>query len=389
MTHLLAALACLGHLILMTGLHNLVYGLRTPKWVGTAAHVAAALGVIALPVGLVAGWGLPLTNLLAQPPSCWTHAAVQAYLGVCLAALFLFLPAITVRRLLRERPITVTRTETVDFARQLGHLPVGDGQHHWMAHLPGNELFRVECVEADVHLPRLPAAWDGLKLLHLTDLHFHGTPDREWFAAVIERCNAWQPDLVALTGDIADSPRHHRWIIPLLGRLRWKHAAFAILGNHDYYLEEPEIIRRRLRRVGFTVLSNRWEAATLLGEPLVVVGDERPWCPLPLTLDGCPGGAFRLGLSHTPDNIGWARANGIDLVLAGHVHGGQIRFPIIGPMVMPSRFGRWYDEGAFAEPPSILYVSRGLSGEEPLRYNCPPEVTLLTLRRPPEASRHA
>jgi predicted MPP superfamily phosphohydrolase len=56
---------------------------------------------------------------------------------------------------------------------------------------------------------------------------------------------------------------------------------------------------------------------------------------------------------------------------------------------MPSRFGRWYDEGSFDEPPSILYVSRGLSGEEPIRYNCTPEVTLLTLRCAPEVDRHA
>ena len=74
-------------------------------------------------------------------------------------------------------------------------------------------------------------------MLHLTDLHLHGTPDRDYFRAVMDRCAAWRPDLVAFTGDIADSPTHHRWIVPLLGRLRWNVAALAILGNHDHYVD--------------------------------------------------------------------------------------------------------------------------------------------------------
>ena len=107
--------------------------------------------------------------------------------------------------------------------------------------------------------------------------------------------------------------------------------------------------------------------------------------PVEPDLSACPDGPFRLCLSHTPDNLAWAARHGIDLMLSGHVHGGQIRFPWIGPLVMPSRYGRWYDQGAFDEPPAILYDSRGLSGEEPVRYNCLPEATLLTLRRPPDS----
>ena len=71
---------------------------------------------------------------------------------------------------------------------------------------------------------------------------------------------------------------------------------------------------------------------------------------------------------------------GIDLMLAGHVHGGQIRLPPFGSVLVPSRYGRRYDAGAFDEPPTLLHVSRGLSGEHPVHYNCLPEVTLLTLR---------
>ena len=81
-----------------------------------------------------------------------------------------------------------------------------------------------------------------------------------------------------------------------------------------------------------------------------------------------------------PDNIRWARRKGMDLMLSGHVHGGQIRFPVVGSMLVPSRYSRRYDCGVFAEGPTLLHVSRGLSGEHPLRFGSRPEVTRLTLR---------
>lgn len=77
----------------------------------------------------------------------------------------------------------------------------------------------------------------------------------------------------------------------------------------------------------------------------------------------------------------WARQHGIDLMLAGHNHGGQIRFPLVGSVFVPSRYSRRYDRGTFAEPPTVLHVSRGLAGQHPLRYNCRPEVTKLILTR--------
>ncbi|MBY0233265.1 MAG: metallophosphoesterase [Gemmataceae bacterium] len=374
MTHLLAALACLGHLVLMVGSHNLLYGLRAPKWFSGLVHVVHALAVLALPIGLVAGWGWSLAGLRDRP-------VMLAYLALCLAALFVLLPLVSLARALRPDPLRYERREVVDLTRQLGRKPVGLGNHPFLARLPGNGIFHVEFVEAALALPGLPPALDGLTVLHLSDLHFHGTPDREWFAAIIERCNAWKPDIVALTGDVIDSPTHHRWILPLLGRLRWGVAGFAILGNHDHYFE-PEVVRRRLRRLGFTVLVNEWAMATVRGTPVAVVGNEYPWLEPEPDLAGMPEG-FKLCLSHTPDNFAWAARHGMDLVLAGHVHGGQIRLPLIGPVVMPSRYGRRFDQGGFRDGKTVMVVSRGLSGEEPVRYNCLPEAMLLTLRCQP------
>src|SRR5262249_35984349 len=154
--------------------------------------------------------------------------------------------------------------------------------------------------------------------LHISDVHFVGTPDRDYFRYIMDHCVAWEPDLVAFTGDTVDSDTHHRWIIPLLGRLKSRHGSFAILGNHDIYFDTA-MLRRRLSRSGMHVLGNGSKQVEVRGEPLLLVGHEGPWFGPPPDITTCPAGPFRLCLSHTPDNIGWARQHGVDLMLAGHV----------------------------------------------------------------------
>lgn len=270
--------------------------------------------------------------------------------------------------------------EVIDVAAELGHKPIGRGKYRRQALLPGNQVFEVEFRTLELPLERLAPAWDGLTLLHLTDLHFSGTPDRDFHHYVLQRCmDEGVPDIIAITGDVVDSKWHHRWILPLLGRLRWNVAGYAILGNHDSWYDVRQI-RRRLARLGLKVLGNSWERLTVRGAEMAVVGHEGPWfTPIP-DLAACPESLFKLCLSHTPDNLPWARKHGIDLMLAGHVHGGQIRLPLIGSIFCPSRYSRRYDCGTFYEAPTLMHVSRGLAGQHPLRYRCRPEVTRIILR---------
>lgn len=376
---LLFAGACLGHLVLMIVCHNWLYGLALPRHSGTIIHLVHGLLIVAFPPALCWAFGWDLHDLpWFSSTFAWPQLA-SIYVLACVAVGFIALPLNTIARLLRRDPSLEKGSRVLDVAKHLGRRPLGDDRKRLLARLPGNEVFQVEMVERTLRLPRLPAAWDGLTILHLSDLHFLGTPERDYFQFVMDRCAEWQPDLVALTGDITDTSRHIRWIVPVLGRLRWRVAAFAILGNHDHWLE-TQYIRRRLRRVGMIVPHNTWHQIDVRGEPLVVVGNEVPWLkPAPELVD-CPQGPFRLCLSHTPDNIRWARRAGVDLMLSGHVHGGQVRFPLFGSVLVPSRYGRRYDCGVFDEAPTLLHVSRGLSGDYPLRYLCRPEVTLLTLR---------
>jgi predicted MPP superfamily phosphohydrolase len=377
---LLFAGACLGHLVLMIASHNWWYGLPLPRWAGDVIHLTHGLSIVAFPVAMVWAFGWDLAGLPLPATEFTAAHLVTLYVLLCVLVGFVGLPLNTLARLVRRDPTTEKTSRVVDVVKHLGYRPVGTSKERLLTSLPYNEVFQVEFVERTICLPRLPAAWDGLTLLHLSDLHLKGTPDREFFRFVMDRCAAWQPDLVAVTGDIADSMHHMRWIVPILGRLRWRVAGLAILGNHDHWYDPP-YIRRRLRRLGMHVLDNTWRQIDVRGQPLVVIGHEGPWLRPRPDLSDCPREPFRLCLSHTPDNIRWARRQGVDLMLSGHVHGGQIRFPLFGSVLVPSHHGRRYDCGVFNEPPTLLHVSRGLSGDHPLRYLCRPEVTRLTLRR--------
>jgi predicted MPP superfamily phosphohydrolase len=370
--------AAAGHAVLVIGSHNRWYGTGLPRKLIDAIQYVHGLLLLAGPVALAwFWWGPPDRGGITSG----IEIAVGLYVLLCWLALVGFL-GLTARRLVRGKPAVLesNHTRTLDVAKELGFKPAGRGKRAFLSRLPYNQVFQVDLNEKTLRLKRLPAAWDGLSILHLSDVHFVGTPEREYFRHVMDLCAAWEPDLVAFTGDTVDSDTHYRWIVPLFGRLKSRHGAFAILGNHDFYFE-PVRLRRRLGRAGMRVLGNGWTQIEVRGEPMVVIGHEGPWVRPEPDLSACPVGPFRLCLSHTPDNIGWARRNAIDLVLAGHVHGGQIRFPLIGSVLVPSRYGRRYDCGTFDQSPTVMHVSRGLGGQDPLRFNCRPEATKLILRR--------
>jgi predicted MPP superfamily phosphohydrolase len=373
--------ACVGHVAIMAYSLNWWYGNPLPHRLLSVIRLIHGAVVAAMPIGLVFAYGWDATRAVSFATPLSARDLVSGYVVVCWLVAFGLVPMITVGRL-RYRPAALAHnhTETIDVAARLGYKPIGRGKYRHLGRLPGNEIFQVDFAEKTIHLPNLPPGWDGLSILHLTDLHLCGTPDREFYREVMDRCREWDPDLLALTGDVVDSAKHHRWVLPLLGRLRWRIGALAIIGNHDMWWE-PHLVRRRLRRLGIQTVSNSWKQIDVRGEPMVVVGTEWPWTRPAPDLNGLPEGVFRLCLSHTPDNMPWARRNRMNLVLAGHNHGGQIRFPVIGSVLVPSRFSRRYDCGIFEERGTVLHVCRGVAGQHPLRYGCRPEVAKIVLRR--------
>jgi predicted MPP superfamily phosphohydrolase len=259
----------------------------------------------------------------------------------------------------------------------------------------------LEVTETEIPLPRLPRALDGLRIAHLSDLHLSRLVSRHYLQRCIRVATEAGADLALVTGDFVT--RSRRWIpglAPLLGRLRARHGVYAILGNHDHYVS-ADGVAEAVASAGVRMLRNRHVCLTVNGTPLWLVGidsmrgkqyrvpppeqarvDRRMSSNLDRALEGVDPAAFRILLAHSPDILPQALEWDVDLVLSGHTHGGQVRFPVVGATVVPSRFGARYAAGLFVEGNTRLYVTRGLGVVRlPIRFLCRPELSLLTLRR--------
>ncbi len=267
---------------------------------------------------------------------------------------------------------------TIDIEQKLGHKPLGTGPYRWMTRFPRNEIFRVQTGEKHFRLPRLPKAWGGLSIVHLTDMHFIGTIQRCYFEQICELAERMQPDMFVFTGDLLDDQRLIEWLPMTLGRLKAPLGCLYILGNHDWNLD-VQPIRDEMNRLGWIDVSSRTESIVHRGSELIIGGTELPWMGKQPDFSGYDSISFRILLSHTPDNLAWAQREKIDLMLSGHNHGGQVILPFIGPVFSPSLHGVRYAGGVYDVSPTLLYVSRGLSSRYPLRWNCPPELTKLVL----------
>lgn len=244
---------------------------------------------------------------------------------------------------------------------------------------------RVERVE--VGLLRLPADLDGLRVLHLSDLHV-GRPRRRRLAEAAEQIRLLAADLVVFTGDAVNHERYWpeaaRWLRSL--PIPPEAPKLSVPGNWDYRAGGEERFESAMREGGFVPLVNRGlRMACGAGEIQVAGFDDlrrgrfRPQ----KARRGLDPGRFTLGLAHTPDILLHVDGAGIDLWLAGHTHGGQIRLPGRQAVFTSTEVGSLYAEGLCRLiPRGWLYVSRGLGeGSVPLRLGCPPELALLTLRR--------
>lgn len=236
-----------------------------------------------------------------------------------------------------------------------------------------------------LRLPRLPHALDGLTLVQLSDFH-HGTGigDDEVRAAV-EASNALAPDLVVLTGDYvtAFNAGDHVWpCVRQLSQLRTRLGMYAIMGNHDYWADGA-LVRDAMRAHDIPLLLNTATAIEHNGARLWLIGVEDValrYAYLERALRGAPNDDAKILLAHEPDFADFAARFPIDLQLSGHAHGGQVRLPGVGPLFLPS-FGQKYVMGLYRVGALLVYTTRGIGMIPPtVRFNCPPEVTHVTLR---------
>jgi predicted MPP superfamily phosphohydrolase len=156
---------------------------------------------------------------------------------------------------------------------------------------------------------------------------------------------------------------------------------YFVLGNHDLRMGDIGRLRRELQSLGYIDVAHGTHSFELHNRIIQLAGNEFPWFGQPVEPPlRTPDVGLRILLSHSPDQFGWAIDRDFDLMVAGHTHGGHIRLPLVGPIVCPSRYGVRFAGGVFYKAPTVMHVSRGISGMDPLRFNCPPEVTKLVLR---------
>lgn len=384
LTVLLLMVAAVGHCVLWVGIVNRVHGVGWPRPVvdGVTHTCMAVFAVVPIAIlGSLWRWPPSGDGLLARGgPVAW-------YLGFAL----LVAVASSLARLAtrihpeRARALRSAKTTPIDLGEGATQRLVAEGGPRWFAELAGNELLKPVLAEKELEVERLPAELEGLRIAHLTDLHMSGRVELPYFEQMVDATLAAEPDLIALTGDLVEFDPQHAWVESTLLRLAAPEGVWFVLGNHDLRHDNAKL-RRTLTAGGLINLGSGAVEVELRGKRVRMVGNELPWFPPAGDPrgDGSPVD-LTVALVHGPDQFRWAERNGIDLVLAGHNHGGQVCLPLLGPVVTPSVHGTRYAGGSFRRGRTTMHVSRGLGSLAPLRYFCPPELAVVTLCRPASA----
>jgi predicted MPP superfamily phosphohydrolase len=252
---------------------------------------------------------------------------------------------------------------------------------------------RPRVVRREIALARWPSRLDGFTVALLSDFHYDPYFSAHPLHSAIGMVNDLRPDLIALTGDFVSTPLLHsndrkaalaaEPCAALIGKMNARHGLWAVMGNHDYFTDQDHVIAA-LQAQGIQVLSNRsvpidGNGARLwlggLNDVLSRTADIRA------TLQPVATGDATVLLVHEPDYAARVAAFPVDLQLSGHSHGGQVRIPFVPPVFLPE-LGRKYIWGQYRIGQLTLYTNPGLGTVNlPIRLNCPPEITFLTLRQ--------
>jgi uncharacterized protein len=264
-------------------------------------------------------------------------------------------------------------------------LYAGEVERHW-----------IEISHQDVHIAGLSAVFDGMRIAQISDIHLDEYSEPYFLQDAVDRVNRLNPDAVFLTGDYVTWGISTRKFAEGAG---WQCAniltglhcrqRYAILGNHDVMVG-PKRITAALVDNGMTVLTNAclpieragsrfWLAG--LDDP--VFGNPDPELAIPARIRNIPDEPVLL-MCHAPDYaddlLAHPAGKSVAVMFSGHTHGGQVRLPLVGAMQLPP-LGKKYVEGWFRLRGLQLYVNRGLGAVGvPFRFDCPPEITLFTLR---------
>jgi predicted MPP superfamily phosphohydrolase len=251
---------------------------------------------------------------------------------------------------------------------------------------------RPQVVRRQISLRRWPSPLDGFTIALLSDFHYDQYFSVHPLHSAIDIVNGLQPQLIALTGDfvsvpdLGDPTKGAADAEPCSELLRKMHAPYglwAVMGNHDSFTD-PDHVTAVLRSAGIHVLANQSAPIERGGSRFWLSGVDDilgRTADLDATLHDVPANEATILMAHEPDYADYVARHPVDLQLSGHSHGGQVRLPLMRPLYLPE-LGQKYVWGRYEIGSLMLYTNRGLGTVGvPVRFNCPPEITLLTIRR--------
>jgi predicted MPP superfamily phosphohydrolase len=242
----------------------------------------------------------------------------------------------------------------------------------------------IELTIQHFQLPRLAAEFDGYRLVQISDFHLGEWGNEKRLQTAIEMVNQQSPDFIVLTGDyVTVTPSSKAQLLQeQLTLLRACDGIAAVLGNHDHHYR-PEVLRSLFRTCHIHELSNTFLTIRRGPATLHIAGIDsyvKRQDDLPSLLKHLPTDGAAILLAHEPNFADISAATRrFDLQLSGHSHGGQVRFPIIGPVFYP-KYANKYPMGRYQINGMIQYTNRGIGlGHLPIRLNCPAEVSVFVL----------
>jgi predicted MPP superfamily phosphohydrolase len=373
-------LGVIGHAVLWATLVNRAHALGIERrWIDLMTLLC---GVALFSIGIAVA-----AVLFVVPHDEWQWARNAAWIYLAGCAVMGIVGAVQRLRFAyhpeRYGAILKNHTTRINLQSETTDPLASPGVANWLSRLPGNEVFEICVQEKHVAIPRLVRQRQGLRIAHLTDFHMSGRITKAYFERVVEHVNRCEPDLIAITGDLVERNSCLDWIPDIFGRLRATGGVYYVLGNHDRHVDESHL-HARLAESGLVYLGSAGHQVTIRNTPVVLAGNELPWYGPAADLSDCPthdaaGLPLRVLLAHSPDQFEWAQKNDVDLMLAGHNHGGQIRLPLLGAILAPSKYGVRYAAGTFRAGNTVMHVSRGTGCLTPVRYNCPAEIAVLCL----------
>ncbi|MBV9215057.1 MAG: metallophosphoesterase [Acidobacteria bacterium] len=232
-----------------------------------------------------------------------------------------------------------------------------------------------------IHLRRLPRRLDGFRIIQLSDTHHSPFTGLDHIERAVRIANRLRPDIFLLTGDYVSHDREY--IAPVagvLGRLRSKFGTYACLGNHDHWTD-ADLVTHLFLGEGIKVLINEGFRLDAHGASFWLAGVDDFMVgktDVPAALKGSFPDEMKLLLAHNPIIFREAARYGVDLTLSGHTHGGQVKLRDDEKRILPQRKLK---AGLHKRRDSQVYITRGIGTVVlPVRYQCPPEISLLELR---------